>query len=218
MLYYYTTNRMMKKVLAASFFNRPTLAVAEKLLGKYLVRRYRGKTLAFMIAEVEAYDGPRDRASHAHSGETPRNRPMFGPAGRFYVYFTYGMHWLANIVTGPRGYPAAVLLRGGVYGNPRMGRKPHAAPRTVNGPARLAKFLHIGRAQNGKPVSQRAGLWFENRGVKVPPGAIVAQKRVGVDYAGPVWANKKYNFALRRPIIFSAARPSRASRPNNHTR
>ena len=68
-----------------------------------------------MITEVEAYDGPRDKASHASRGLTPRNAPMFGEAGRFYIYFTYGMHWMLNIVTGKRGYPAAVLIRGVQY-------------------------------------------------------------------------------------------------------
>lgn len=219
----------MKKVLAPSFFDRPTLAVAKELLGKYIVRRYRGKVITLVTTEVEVYDGPRDKASHASRGRTPRNEPMFGEAGRFYVYFTYGMHWLANIVTGPRNYPAAVLLRAGVYKNSRTGRtsaRRHAPSRFVhfvNGPARLTKFLHIGRAQNGVLVSKRNGLWFEDRGVKIPRSAIVARKRVGVDYAGLIWANKKYNFALqdaalRRLPIFSARPSSRASRPRTRIR
>ena len=202
----------MKKALAMTFFDRPTVVVARGLLGKYLVRRYRGATRALMITEVEAYDGPRDKASHASRGQTPRNRPMFGRAGKLYVYFTYGMHWLANIVTEPRNYPAAVLLRAGIYKDPRTGRTEH-----IQGPARLTKFLRIGGAQNGIYASKRNGLWFEDRGVKIPSSAIIAQKRVGVDYAGPLWANKKYNFALRLPI-FSSRPPSRASRPGTRTR
>ncbi len=66
---------------------------------------------AMMITEVEAYDGFRDMASHAHRGKTERNKVMFGPAGHWYVYFTYGMHWMLNIVTGPKNYPAAILIR-----------------------------------------------------------------------------------------------------------
>ncbi len=194
-----------------TFFDRPTLAVARGLLGKYLVRRYRGRTRALMITEVEAYDGPHDRASHASRGMTPRNRPMFGPAGYFYVYFTYGMHWLVNIVTGPRDYPAAVLLRGGVLEGPRT-----SAVRHVNGPARLTKFLNIGRAQNGALASKKNGLWFEDRGITVPRTATAARKRIGVDYAGPVWANKRYNFYL--PISFLSPSLSRASRRRTRTR
>ena len=78
----------MRKTLPATFFDRPTLAVARDLIGKYLVRRSRGKMHAVMITEVEAYDGPHDKASHASRGQTTRNRIMFDEAGRFYVYFT----------------------------------------------------------------------------------------------------------------------------------
>ena len=105
----------MKKVLTKKFFERSALKVAPELLGKYLcvsssLRRRTSK--CFMITEVEAYDGPKDKASHASRGRTLRNEPMFGEAGRWYVYFTYGMHWMLNIVTGPKDYPAAVLIRG----------------------------------------------------------------------------------------------------------
>jgi len=202
----------MKKAFAMTFFDRPTVVVARGLLGKYLVRRWRGRTLALMITEVEAYDGPCDKASHASRGLTLRNRPMFGRAGKFYVYFTYGMHWLANIVTGPHGYPAAVLLRAGIYKDPRTGKAEY-----VQGPARLTKFLRIGGAQNGMYTLKKNGLWFEDRGVKIPPSVIIARKRIGVDYAGPLWANKKYNFALRLPI-FSSRPSSRASRRGTRTR
>jgi len=104
---------MPRKIISRDYFNRPTVDVARSLLGKFLVRRLRGKTIAVMISETEAYDGPRDLASHASRGKTPRTSVMFGPAGRFYVYFTYGMHWMLNVVTGPKEYPAAVLIRGG---------------------------------------------------------------------------------------------------------
>ncbi|PIY95650.1 3-methyladenine DNA glycosylase, partial [Candidatus Jorgensenbacteria bacterium CG_4_10_14_0_8_um_filter_39_13] len=93
----------MRKILSQSFFNRPALTVAKELMGKYLVRRYRGKLVSAMITEVEAYDGFKDKASHAFRGMTDRNKIMFGPAGFWYVYFTYGMHWMLNIVTGKKG-------------------------------------------------------------------------------------------------------------------
>lgn len=94
-----------------------------------------GKNAALQITEVEAYNGPLDRASHASRGRTPRTKIMFGPAGRFYIYFTYGMHWLVNIVTGSENYPAAVLIRAGKYYDPQ--KKEWSL---VNGPARLTKF------------------------------------------------------------------------------
>ena len=171
----------MRKILPASFFARPTPAVARDLLGKYIVRRWRGREIALMITEVEAYDGPKDRESHASRGRTARNDVMFGPPGIFYVYFTYGMHWMLNVVTGRRDYPAAVLIR---------------AAGGVTGPARLTKFLRVGGAQNKTPAARGTGLWFEDRGVRVPRTAIAAMKRVGVDYAGTTWAEKPLRFMM----------------------
>ena len=181
----------MGKILPASFFDRPTVTVAKNLLGKYLVRTYRGKAMGLIVTEVEAYDGPADLASHASRGKTPRTKIMFGSAGRFYVYFTYGMHWLVNVVTGPKHYPAAVLIRAGKYYDPK--KKEWVL---VNGPARLTKFLHITGAQNGKRAERKTGLWFEDRGVRIEKKNIAAGKRIGIDYAGPVWKNKLYRFTL----------------------
>ena len=167
-------------IMSNKFFNsKNTVRVARGLLGKFLVRRYRGKTNAYMINEVEAYDGFRDKASHAHRGKTERNKIMFGEAGHWYVYFTYGMHWLLNIVTGPKEYPAAILIRG-VAG--------------INGPARLTKALHINKKFDGKKADKKSGLWVEKRGVaklKIKKGP-----RIGVDYAGPIWSKKNFRFFL----------------------
>ena len=135
-----------------------------------------------MITKVEAYDGYKDKASHASRGKTERNQVMFGPAGYFYIYFTYGMHWMLNIVTGPKNYPAAVLIRG---------------TKEINGPARLTKFLKIDKKFNGKKAELKTGLWFEDRGVKINPKDIMKTARVGVAYAGPVWSKKKYRFLLK---------------------
>ena len=172
----------MIKVLNREFFERPTVAVAKNLLGKYLCRSYRGKIIRAEIREVEAYDGFEDKASHAHRGVTPRNKIMFGPAGHWYVYFTYGMHWMLNIVTGKSDYPAAVLIRG-VEG--------------VHGPARVTKFLKIDKRINGKSASRKIGLWIEgNRKFKDLKLKVTSSPRVGVAYAGPVWSNKHYRFYL----------------------
>lgn len=192
-------------ILNQKFFDRPTVVVAKELLGKHLVRRWRGKNIALRITEVEAYDGPHDRASHASRGLTPRTKIMFGAPGRFYVYFTYGMHWLVNIVTGPEHYPAAILIRAGAYRNPHFAKASRGKPKTdkkilITGPARLTKFLHIDGALNGKPANKKSRLWFENRKTspreKSPPLKIIAAKRIGVDYAGAAWRNKKYNFKI----------------------
>jgi DNA-3-methyladenine glycosylase len=176
------------RVLTPRFFNRATIEVARDLLGKSLVRRYRGRDLRLLISEVEAYDGPDDKASHASRGMTPRTKVMFGPPGVFYIYFTYGMHWLLNVVTGPSGYPAAVLIRGGVAPDSR-------GPRPVNGPARLTRYLRIGSSLNARPARPSTGLWFEDRGVELASNQIVAGRRIGVDYAGE-WKDRLYNFKL----------------------
>lgn len=134
-----------------------------------------------MITEVEAYDGFNDKASHASRGKTERNFVMFGPPGVWYVYFTYGMHWMLNIVVGPKDYPAAVLIRG-VEG--------------ISGPARLTKFFRIDEKFNNQPVVKKTGLWIEDRGVIIKPGKIKIGPRIGVSYAGPVWSKKKWRFYL----------------------
>ena len=172
----------MPKILSPLFFqNKNTIKIAKSLLGKFLVRRYRGKTIAYMITEVEAYDGFKDKASHAHRGKTGRNMIMFGLAGHWYVYFTYGMQWMLNIVTGPKDYPAAILIRG---------------VKNINGPARLTKALHIYKKINGMPAIKRFALWIENKGIRIKNSQIKSAVRIGVDYAGPVWSKKKYRFYI----------------------
>lgn len=183
---------LMKKLLKKSFFDRSTLTVARDLLGKFIVREYRGKMIAAMITEVEAYDGPKDLASHASRGMTPRTKPMFGEAGHFYVYFTYGMHWLVNVATGPKGYPAAVLLRAAEYIDPKTKKVVK-----LKGPALLTRALKIDGRQNGKIADRSTGLWFEDCGIRPKRLHIVAGKRIGVDYAGRIWRNKPYNFIYR---------------------
>ncbi len=225
----------MRKILSEKFFNRPAPEIAKDLLGKFLVRRFPRKSpaqncvgdksapreTAMMITEVEAYDGPFDKASHASKGRTERNKIMFGPPGYFYVYFTYGMHWMLNVVIGPKDYPSAVLIRAGVILNisqPRntqrlfapkrmLGLLPLKPPvlftianyskqKLISGPAKLTKFLKIGKNFNGLKAVPKNNLWFEDRKIEIKPFQITAGKRIGVDYAGK-WAKKKYNFSFK---------------------
>src|SRR5512143_659622 len=96
---------------AREFFAGDTLAVARGLLGARLVRLLDGQRLSGIVVECEAYIGQDDTACHASRGRTRRNAVMFGPPGHAYIYFTYGMHWMLNVVTEVEGFPAAVLLR-----------------------------------------------------------------------------------------------------------
>ena len=170
------------RVLGPAFFDRPALTVARELVGKFLVRRRGDDEVALMLTETEAYDGPKDKASHAWRGRTARNTPMFGPPGRIYIYFTYGMHWMLNLVCREADYPAAVLIRG-------------AGP--VVGPARLTKALGIDRALNDLPLMVETGLWVEDRGAMLRPRDIERTPRVGIGYAED-YIDKPWRFVVRK--------------------
>lgn len=169
------------KALPFSFFNRKTLAVARELLGKTLARQLDGKIVRQKITEVEAYVGEHDLACHSSRGKTERNKIMYEKAGTIYVYFTYGMHWMLNIVTEEKGCPTAVLIRG---------------TEDVTGPARLTKALRIDKTLNGQILGKKSGLWIEDA-PSVPSRRIGRTPRIGVAYAKEGWAEKPYRFVLR---------------------
>jgi len=166
-------------ILASAFYDRPADVVARDLAGRTLVRRLRGKRIALTITETEAYLGPHDLACHAARGRTLRTEVMYGPPGTLYIYFIYGLHWMLNIVTGPVGYPAAVLIRG-------------AGP--LSGPGKLTRALAIDAALNGEQAEENSGLWFEGG---EGPQPVSATRRIGVAYAGPRWSARKLRFVLR---------------------
>jgi len=176
---------MARARLPKEFYMRSTLEVARDLLGRVLCRRLPdGEVLRGRLLEVEAYDGPKDRASHASRGLTPRNAPMFEAGGIAYVYLIYGMHHCLNVVTGVEGYPAAILLRGA--DSPRDGL-------SASGPGRLGRAFEIDRSLSGISFVGNT-LWLEEG--EPPPGRKVSRTaRVGVDYAG-AWAKKKYRFVI----------------------
>ncbi|RQX00249.1 DNA-3-methyladenine glycosylase [Micromonospora globispora] len=166
----------------------PVVPAARGLLGCRLTAN--GVTVR--ITEVEAYAGTAgDPASHAHRGRTPRNAVMFGPSGHAYVYFTYGMHWCMNVVTGPDGEASAVLLRAGevVEGlDVARARRP-AVRRDVDlarGPARLCAAIGIDRSVYGADLLAEGPVRLRPAVVPVPPAAIEAGPRVGVTGAHDV--------------------------------
>jgi DNA-3-methyladenine glycosylase len=180
------------------FYNRPTLEVAHDLLGKKLVRRMDGVELSGIIVETEAYIGVQDSACHAHRGRTERNAVMFGPPGLAYVYFTYGMHYLLNLVTEEEGNPCAVLLRSiePLSGLEEMQkRRKRGGKELTNGPAKLCQALNIDKSFNGWDVTEGDKLWVENHQPDRPL-MVLSTPRIGIAYA-----RKKDREALWRFLL-----------------
>lgn len=165
--------------------------IAPQLLGSVLTHNSHEGTVSVRITELEAYMGPGDSlhpdpGSHTFRGPTARNAPMFGPAGHLYVYFTYGMHYCANIVCGPVGSASAVLLRAGEVVEGRhlaMVRRPtsKSAPDLASGPARLATTLALTTADSGRDALAEP---FELLLPVVPAAEFASGPRVGVSGDG----------------------------------
>ena len=173
--------------LTRPFFARDTHLVARELLGKVLVRKWRGKTLAGRIVDVESYVGEDDLACHASKGRTPRNDVMYGPAGHAYIYFIYGMYHLMNIVTERPGFPAAVLLRGlePLSGIDLMQRwRGTAKTRDLtNGPGKLTRALRIDQSLKHEDLTASRRFYLIDDGFRVRRADIAVGPRIGIDYA-----------------------------------
>ena len=186
----------MKKTLKQDFFDRPALTVARELIGKYLVRRVHGKEMALLITETEAYAGPHDLACHSRVGKTARNAAMWGPPGSIYVYFTYGMHWMLNLVVREEGYGSAVLIRALTPDTTFQHSAECENVVRLDGPGRLTKALKIDKTLNGKKLGREAELWVEGRGVVVRARDIKRTPRIGIAYAGS-YVLKPWRFVLK---------------------
>jgi len=184
------------------FFLGDTVDIAREMVGKYLIRRYGGVTLAARITETEAYVGRLDKACHAYNyRKTARTSTLFAPPGTAYVYLIYGMHCCLNFVTEPEGEPSAVLIRGlaprynaAIIAENRFGCKQEAMSayqkkNFLNGPGKVCAGLNIDRTLNGLPYGSSA-LFLCDRlsdaglpDVQEPPFTVQAGKRIGIDYA-----------------------------------
>lgn len=198
---------MKRARLPRSFYARAATEVAPALLGQILVRALPdGTRAAARIVEVEAY-GPDDPASHAFRGMTPRNAAMFGSPGHLYVYFTYGMHFCMNAVTGRAGEGTAVLLRAGepLEGveamRVRRGRDPILE--LCSGPGRFTQAMGVIRADDGVDLVDGGRLWVE-RGARSEP--IATGIRVGVRETARAW-----RYWLEGNAFVSRGRPGPAS-------
>ena len=191
-------------MLPQEFFNGDTVDIARAMVGKYLIRRYAGVTLAARVTETEAYVGRMDKACHAYGyRKTERTRTLYAPPGTAYVYLIYGMHCCLNLVTEPEGEPAAVLIRGP---SPRYGQDiitenrfhckcgemtAYQKKNFLNGPGKLCAGMNIDRRLNGLPYGSPELFLcerLEDAGLTTPPEDnkelnIKVGKRIGIDYA-----------------------------------
>jgi len=183
--------------LRRSFYEQPTIEVAQQLLGKYLIRKHPDGTTVGRIVETEAYIGPQDKACHASRGRTPRTEIMFGRAGHAYVYMIYGFHYMLNIVTEAADFPAAVLIRAvePLEGLPLMQsrRQTERLRSLASGPGKLCRAFAIDRTLNGNDVCGKV-LYLDDHGEPAPK--VMTTPRIGVDYAGK-WKHKPWRFLIK---------------------
>ncbi len=182
------------KILPRKFYNRPTLTVARELIGARLVRILDGVKLVGVITEAEAYIGETDLACHAKAGRTPRTAVMYEEPGHAYVYFTYGNHWMLNVVTEREGFPAAVLIRAiePVEGIEVMLERRNG--RDTLGPGKLCQAMGITKSENRVDLTETAGgLWIE-AGANVPDSRVTKGPRVGLNNTPEPWLSKPWRF------------------------
>jgi DNA-3-methyladenine glycosylase len=169
----------MKK-LEIDFYRQDAVTVAERLLGKILVRKWDdGTENRYQITETEAYLGVEDLACHASKGRTPRTEIMYADGGKVYVYLIYGMYWMLNVVTGDENHPQAVLIRGldDVIGSGKVGR-----------------VLKMDKTFYGEDLLSSNRIWIEDSTENVN---FVTAPRIGIEYAGDEWKNKPWRFILK---------------------
>jgi DNA-3-methyladenine glycosylase len=190
-------------ILSRDFYEQEVTTVARALLGKRLVRLLDGRRLSGIIIETEAYRGEEDLACHAKSGRTKRTEVMYGPAGHAYVYFTYGMHWLLNAVTGAEGFPAAVLIRAirpleGLDAMQEI-RGRFRREQWCNGPAKLAQALRVDGNLNGVSLcSENSGLWIED-GINIDDMFVTIGPRVGMGTVPEPWFSQPWRYLAALP-------------------
>jgi DNA-3-methyladenine glycosylase len=187
--------------LPVSFYNRSAVDVARGLLGTRLVRLIGTRRVSGYVIETEAYEGESDLACHARFGRTQRTEVMYGRAGRAYIYFIYGMHWMLNVVAEPEERPAAVLIRAiladegqDIIAAQRAGVRPRD---WTNGPARLCRALDIDGHLNGIDLTDPQGkLWLE-AGLAVPAESVVSGPRVGIENVPEPWRSIPWRFLVQ---------------------
>ena len=184
--------------LPREFYLSTPAKCARDLLGQLLVHDVDGQRVSGYIIETEAYDGEQDGACHARSGKTERNALLYGEPGLSYIYFTYGMHWLSNVVVREDGYPAGVLFRA-VYpeeGIQFIAQQRGKQPRKewCNGPAKLSQALGLTGKENGLAYYDPQSPLRIEKGITVPDTVVHTGPRVGIGYAPEPWLSMPWRF------------------------
>ena len=196
----------MSPAATPAFFDRPVLEVAPDLLGAVLTATFDPGPVSVRLTEVEAYDGAEDPGSHAFRGRTPRNSTMFGPPGSVYVYFTYGMHWMLNVVAAMEGDPAAVLIRAV---RPTAGefvmaarRGPVAPKHLTDGPGKLCQAFAIDGRLNGSDLCAPDAELYLAAGAPVPDAAVIVGPRVGLNAVPEPWHSIPWRWRVAPDYLF----------------
>lgn len=195
-------NALKKNILSRSFYIQPTLAVARQLLGKYLVHNTVQGKLVGKIVETEAYIGPRDKASHSYGGKmTERNKAEFLIGGHVYIYLVYGMYWQMNITTEDSDVLGCVLIRalepiGGLEQMKAL-RYNKDTRNLTNGPGKLCMAMQLDKSLYGVDLANNKIIYLEDRGDRVRLSGVISCARIGIDYAGPYWAKRKWRFYIK---------------------
>lgn len=184
--------------LPESFYHEEVTLVARHLLGMRLIRKLNGIRIGGRIIETEAYRGEEDMACHAHVGKTKRNAMLYEIGGKSYVYFTYGMHWLVNAVTGEYGFPAAVLIRAILpeEGLAEIGSRRAGRPQNnwCDGPGKICQALAIDGTLSGLGLFDETGeLWIEE-GTPVADEKVKTGPRIGLGSTPEPWKSKPWRF------------------------
>ena len=187
-------------ILDKKFYERETVTVAKQLIGKTLTRKIRGKKLSGIITETEAYRGKDDLASHASTKMTERNKVMFGPVGMSYVYFTYGMYFMLNVVAKSKRQNAGAVLIRGIF--PQEGIKTMVKNRGINdlnkitnGPAKITMAMDISMKENNIDMTKNSSIYI-SEGLSIKK--IKRLPRVGISKA----KEKEWNFSINSKDYF----------------
>ena len=187
-------------ILKKEFYERETITVAKQLIGKKLTRKIKNLKLTGIITETEAYRGRDDPASHAATNLTKRNQIMFGPVGMSYVYFTYGMYFMLNVVAKSKKQNAGAVLIRGIY--PQDGIKIMIKNRGMkdinkitNGPGKLTMAMNISMKENNLNLTKKSSIYISEG---IIPKKIKKSPRIGITKA----TDKKWNFSIMSKDYF----------------